>query len=79
MPIEVLLGKAPRMHRDVVSKTPGALEFDASRLDLREAILRVLRCPAVADKAFLISIGDRTVGGMISRDQMVGPWQVPGQ
>ncbi len=77
MPIEVLLGKAPRMHREVVSKLPEALEFDASTLDLRAAILRVLRCPTVADKTFLISIGDRTVGGMISRDQMVGPWQVP--
>ncbi len=77
MPIEVLLGKAPRMQRDVTSKTPATREFDAAALDLREAILRVLRCPTVADKTFLISIGDRTVGGMISRDQMVGPWQVP--
>jgi phosphoribosylformylglycinamidine synthase len=77
MPIEVLLGNAPRMHREVRSKVPEAVDFDASTLDLRAAILRVLRCPTVADKTFLISIGDRTVGGMISRDQMVGPWQVP--
>jgi phosphoribosylformylglycinamidine synthase len=77
MPIEVLLGKAPRMHRDVTSKVPVGVEFDPAALDLREAILRVLRCPTVADKTFLITIGDRTVGGMISRDQMVGPWQVP--
>ncbi len=48
-----------------------------AKLDLREAAYRLLRFPAVADKTFLISIGDRTVGGMISRDQMVGPWQVP--
>jgi len=77
MPIEVLLGKAPRMHRNVTSTTQAAVEFDPATLDLREAILRVLHCPCVADKTFLISIGDRTVGGMISRDQMVGPWQVP--
>lgn len=77
MPIEVLLGKAPRMHRDVSSIAAAAEAFDPAGLDLREAILRVLRCPTVADKTFLISIGDRTVGGMICRDQMVGPWQVP--
>ncbi len=77
MPIEVLLGKTPRMHRDVASTVPAAVEFDPASLDLREALLRVLRCPTVADKTFLISIGDRTVGGLISRDQMVGPWQVP--
>jgi phosphoribosylformylglycinamidine synthase len=77
MPIEVLLGKTPRMHRDVASRVPPAVDFDPASLDLRDAILRVLRCPTVADKTFLISIGDRTVGGLISRDQMVGPWQVP--
>ncbi len=44
---------------------------------MREAAYRVLRLPAVADKTFLITIGDRTVGGLISRDQLVGPWQVP--
>jgi phosphoribosylformylglycinamidine synthase len=77
MPIEVLLGKAPRMHREVHSLRPECAEFDPAAVDLRTALLRVLRCPTVADKTFLISIGDRTVGGMISRDQMVGPWQVP--
>ena len=77
MPIDVLLGKPPRMTRDVKSlATPGAA-FDLSRVDVREAAYRVLRFPAVADKTFLITIGDRSVGGMISRDQMVGPWQVP--
>ncbi|HEX3837555.1 MAG TPA: phosphoribosylformylglycinamidine synthase [Steroidobacteraceae bacterium] len=77
MPIEVLLGNAPRMHRDAATQVAAAVEFDSTKLDLRDALLRVLRCPTVADKTFLISIGDRTVGGLISRDQMVGPWQVP--
>ena len=77
MPIEVLLGKAPRMLRDVRSVESPRQHFDTSRLDLRDAAYRVLRLPAVADKTFLITIGDRTVGGLISRDQLVGPWQVP--
>ena len=77
MPIEVLLGKAPRMSRDVQRLKPVGQAFDTAGLEPREALRRVLRFPAVADKTFLISIGDRTVGGMISRDQMVGPWQVP--
>ncbi len=77
MPIEVLLGKAPRMLRDVRTVEPARQPFDTSRLDLRDAAYRVLRLPAVADKTFLITIGDRTVGGLISRDQLVGPWQVP--
>ncbi|HTY51354.1 MAG TPA: phosphoribosylformylglycinamidine synthase [Steroidobacteraceae bacterium] len=77
MPVEVLLGKPPRMTRDVASRTAPAQAFDLEGLDLREAAYRVLRFPAVADKTFLITIGDRTVGGLISRDQMVGPWQVP--
>jgi phosphoribosylformylglycinamidine synthase len=77
MPIEVLLGKAPRMTRDVRSLAPVRRAFDVGAIDLREAAYRVLRLPAVADKTFLITIGDRTVGGLISRDQLVGPWQVP--
>jgi phosphoribosylformylglycinamidine synthase len=77
MPIEVLLGKPPRMTRDVRSISPPSRPFDVSGIDLRQAAYRVLRLPAVADKTFLITIGDRTVGGFISRDQMVGPWQVP--
>jgi phosphoribosylformylglycinamidine synthase len=77
MPIDVLLGKPPRMTRDVKSIEPARKAFDVSRIDLREAAFRVLRFPAVADKTFLITIGDRSVGGLISRDQMVGPWQVP--
>jgi phosphoribosylformylglycinamidine synthase len=77
MPVEVLLGKAPRMLRDVRSGEPPRQPFDVSGLDFRDAAYRVLRLPAVADKTFLITIGDRTVGGLISRDQLVGPWQVP--
>jgi phosphoribosylformylglycinamidine synthase len=77
MPIDVLLGKAPRMTRDVRSVEPARKPFDVSKIDLKEAVYRVLRLPAVADKTFLITIGDRTVGGLISRDQLVGPWQVP--
>jgi phosphoribosylformylglycinamidine synthase len=77
LPLEVLLGKAPKMLRDVRRIQPPQAPFDAGKLDLRDAAYRLLRLPAVADKTFLISIGDRTVGGMISRDQMVGPWQIP--
>jgi phosphoribosylformylglycinamidine synthase len=77
MPIDVLLGKPPRMTRDVKSIEPARQTFDIGSIDLREAAYRVLRFPAVADKTFLITIGDRSVGGLISRDQMVGPWQVP--
>jgi phosphoribosylformylglycinamidine synthase len=77
LPLEVLLGKPPKMTR-VAERgefQPDSLQH--SRIDLREALLRVLRLPTVADKTFLITIGDRTVGGLCSRDQMVGPWQVP--
>ena len=77
MPIDVLLGKAPRMTRDVRSLAMPGKPFDLSQVNVRDAIYRVLRFPAVADKTFLITIGDRSVGGLISRDQMVGPWQVP--
>ncbi len=77
MPLDVLLGKAPKMVRDVKSVAPAQVALDSASIDLRDAAYRLLRFPAVADKTFLITIGDRTVGGMISRDQMVGPWQVP--
>jgi phosphoribosylformylglycinamidine synthase len=77
MPLELLLGKPPRLTRDVTSVPASARPFDSTRLQLREAAYRVLRLPAVADKTFLITIGDRSVGGLISRDQLVGPWQVP--
>jgi len=77
MPIDALLGRPPRMRREVRSQPRPAVPNDCEGLDVREAIYRVLRFPAVADKTFLITIGDRSVGGQISRDQMVGPWQVP--
>lgn len=77
MELSVLLGKPPKMTRDVKS-TPKQLQaFDTSKIDITEAAARVLRLPGVADKTFLITIGDRTVTGLIARDQMVGPWQVP--
>ncbi|MBV8573427.1 MAG: phosphoribosylformylglycinamidine synthase, partial [Acetobacteraceae bacterium] len=77
MPVEMILGKPPRMRREACSERPRTRAFAVASLDLRDALYRVLRLPAVADKTFLISIGDRTVGGLICRDQMVGPWQVP--
>jgi phosphoribosylformylglycinamidine synthase len=77
LPLEVLLGKAPKMLRDVRTVKPMQAPLALADIDLRDAAYRLLKFPAVADKTFLISIGDRTVGGMISRDQMVGPWQVP--
>jgi len=77
MDLSVLLGKPPKMTRDVRS-TPKKLNgFDTSKIDLNDAAARVLRLPGVADKTFLITIGDRSVTGLIARDQMVGPWQVP--
>jgi phosphoribosylformylglycinamidine synthase len=77
MPLSVLLGKPPKMTRNVAREIPRLTACDTGQIDLREAIERVLRLPSVANKTFLISIGDRTVGGMTARDQMVGPWQVP--
>ncbi len=77
MPMDVLLGKPPRMHRDVkrVERTLPALRLDDVALE--KVAFDVLRHPTVASKRFLISIGDRTVGGLNHRDQMIGPWQVP--
>ncbi|UCE89765.1 MAG: phosphoribosylformylglycinamidine synthase, partial [Pseudomonadota bacterium] len=77
MPLEVLLGKPPKMLRDVQRQTFHKAEFDTVALDLRDAAFRVLRLPTVAAKNFLITIGDRSVTGLVARDQMVGPWQVP--
>ena len=77
MPLSVLLGKPPKMTRNVVRETPRLTSCDIGKIELRDAVERVLRLPSVANKTFLISIGDRTVGGMTARDQMVGPWQVP--
>jgi phosphoribosylformylglycinamidine synthase len=84
MPVEVLLGKAPRMTRDVRSIRKTAANPSSAGPNLStegftigESLDRLLCLPTIADKSFLITIGDRSVGGMISRDQMVGPWQVP--
>ena len=77
MDMDALLGKPPRMTRDVHRLPSPGVPFDLSAIELKDAAYRVLRLPAVADKTFLISIGDRSVGGMTARDQMVGPWQVP--
>jgi phosphoribosylformylglycinamidine synthase len=77
MPLEVLLGKPPKMLRDVHRRPFKKQEFETSKINLQEAAYRVLRLPSVADKTFLITIGDRSVTGLIARDQMVGPWQVP--
>ena len=77
MPLEVLLGKAPRMSRDVRRQTHQGDNFTGSALDLSESLRTVLRFPSVGSKSFLITIGDRSIGGLVVRDQMVGPWQVP--
>ena len=75
--MSVLFGKPPKMHRQVSRRPPVSDGFDASAVSLPESLERVLTFPAVASKSFLITIGDRSVTGMVSRDQMVGPWQVP--
>jgi phosphoribosylformylglycinamidine synthase len=77
MPVADLLGRPPRMRRDVRRRARRGDGFDARTLDAAAALERLLRLPAVADKGFLVTIGDRTVGGLISRDPLVGPWQVP--
>jgi phosphoribosylformylglycinamidine synthase len=77
MGLAVVLGKPPKMTRDVRHEARELPPFEATGIILRDAVYRVLRLPAVADKTFLITIGDRTVGGMTARDQMIGPWQVP--
>ncbi|OQX06209.1 MAG: phosphoribosylformylglycinamidine synthase, partial [Thiothrix lacustris] len=77
LPMNVLLGKPPKMLRDVHHQTFHKPDLDLSNIVLTEAVERVLRLPTVASKAFLITIGDRSVTGMVVRDQMVGAWQVP--
>lgn len=77
MPMDVLLGKPPKMHREATRTRINLPPADLSDMDLVEVAQRVLRLPTVADKSFLITIGDRSVGAMTVRDQMVGPWQVP--
>ena len=77
MPIDVLLGKPPRMVREVLSRPTNRAALSTADSSIVESLDRLLCLPTIADKSFLITIGDRTVGGLISRDQFVGPWQVP--
>ncbi|SOB75981.1 phosphoribosylformylglycinamidine synthase [Marinobacter sp. LV10R510-11A] len=77
LPMDVLFGKPPRMHRSVKRTSFTKPVFDSTQIDLNDAIRRVLRLPSVGSKSFLITIGDRTITGLVARDQMVGPWQVP--
>ncbi len=77
MPMDVLLGKPPKMHRDVRSVPRQTKAIDLTGVGLQDAVIGVLSHPTVASKRFLVTIGDRAVGGLTHRDQMVGPWQVP--
>nr|WP_232095476.1 phosphoribosylformylglycinamidine synthase [Serratia ureilytica] len=77
MPLDVLLGKTPKMTRDVTRLQAQGQAVQRENITLADAVKRVLHLPAVAEKTFLITIGDRTVTGMVARDQMVGPWQIP--
>lgn len=77
MPMQMLLGNPPKMERNVTRQPLPEQELNLDGIELEEAAMRVLRFPAVADKSFLIHIGDRTVGGLSARDQLIGPWQVP--
>lgn len=77
LPMDVLFGKPPKMHRSVQRVSYQVSDFDTQGIELADAVKRVLSLPAVASKSFLITIGDRTITGQVVRDQMVGPWQVP--
>ncbi|RDH43033.1 phosphoribosylformylglycinamidine synthase [Zooshikella ganghwensis] len=77
LPLDVLLGKPPKMHRHVQRREVSLPPLNVSGVRLEEAVERVLKLPAVASKSFLITIGDRSITGMVCRDQMIGPWQVP--
>lgn len=77
IPMSVLFGKSPKIHKEVKKITRSLKALDAEKIELSEAVKRVLSFPAVADKSFLIHIGDRSVTGLVARDQMVGPWQIP--
>ncbi len=77
LPMSVLFGKPPRMHRELQRQIVQQPVLSLDGVELAEAIERVMRLPTVASKQFLITIGDRTVTGMVTQDQMVGPWQVP--
>ncbi|MEQ9722653.1 phosphoribosylformylglycinamidine synthase [Yersinia alsatica] len=77
MPLDVLLGKTPKMLRDVTRLQAQGEALQRAEISIADAVKRVMHLPAVAEKTFLITIGDRTVTGMVTRDQMVGPWQIP--
>ena len=77
LPMSVLFGKPPKMHREAASLAVEQAPLQLASVDLGDAARRVLQLPTVASKSFLITIGDRTITGMVTRDQMVGPWQVP--
>jgi len=77
LPMQVLFGKPPRMHRSAEKAHFTKPVFDSRTIDVKEAAERILRLPSVASKSFLITIGDRSITGLVARDQMVGPWQVP--
>jgi len=77
LPLQVLLGKPPKMLREVHHHPYHKDEFDTEHIDPKQAAYRLLRLPTVADKTFLVTIGDRSVTGLVCRDPMVGPWQVP--
>ncbi len=77
MDLDTLLGKPPQTTKNIVTEARLIAAQQLRNVDLAEACLRVLRFPTVADKSFLIHIGDRTVGGLVAQDQLVGPWQVP--
>ncbi|HEX4338311.1 MAG TPA: phosphoribosylformylglycinamidine synthase [Polyangiaceae bacterium] len=77
MPLSVLLGKPPRMVRRAEHFAAWHAPIDLAAIDIEDAAFRVLRFPAVSDKSFLVTIGDRSVGGLVARDQMVGPFQIP--
>ncbi len=77
LPLSVLLGKLPQTQRNVTNEDSAYDSFNTENIDLTEAIDRLLHLPAIADKHFLITIGDRTISGLVTRDQMVGPWQTP--
>jgi len=77
MPLNILLGKTPKIRRDVIRLQAQGKPLERTQINIADAIKRILHLPAVAEKTFLITIGDRTVTGMVTRDQMVGPWQIP--
>jgi len=77
LPMSVLFGKPPKMHRSVESESFTKPMFESSDVNVKEAAEKILKLPSVASKNFLITIGDRSITGMVTRDQMVGPWQIP--